>query len=79
MKITDMTKITADFANNQVTYVTEDGQANTICVPDLSDRTKQIIEAMGLTLTSMDEVRNDIDDLFSRLGIDVKCDTTDKK
>lgn len=61
-----------NFDNNAVSYENE-GQKGTVIIDDLAERKDAIINALGMELIPMEDIRNEIDDMFAELGFNVKC------
>ncbi len=65
-------KITFDFDTNEVT-IKDKSQNGTQYVPELNERLEAIVEAAGMEMIPGEELRNDIDALMEKLGLDIRC------
>ena len=61
-------KLTLDFDNNKI--ITEQGILE---APDLSDKKEALFSLLGLKEIPMEELRNDINNLFEELGLNIKA------
>jgi hypothetical protein len=64
-------KLILNFDDN-IVEIEENGNKNSLCI-DLKENKSKIFEAIGLEEIPMDEIRNDINNLFSELGLNIKC------
>lgn len=62
-----MDSITFDFVNGTISF-TNGEQRSTLIQPNLKERKEAIIEAAGLEIIPMSELRHDINNLFLELG-----------
>ena len=65
-------KLVIDFSGNEVEYE-NDGAKGIIVIDDLSSRKEAVLSALGLKEESMEDLRNEIDNLFAELGLNVEC------
>ena len=65
-------KLVIDFSGNEVEYE-NDGAKGIIVIDDLSSRKEAVLSALGLKEEPMEDLRNEIDNLFSELGLNVEC------
>ena len=65
-------KLVIDFSGNEVEY-DNDGTKGRIIIEDLTSRKEAVLSALGLKEEPMEDLRNEIDNLFSELGLNVEC------
>lgn len=65
-------KLVIDFSGNEVEYE-NDGAKGIIVIDDLSSRKEAVLFALGLKEEPMEDLRNEIDNLFAELGLNVEC------
>lgn len=65
-------KLVIDFSENEVEYE-NDGAKGIIVIDDLSSRKEAVLSALGLKEEPMEDLRNEIDNLFAELGLNVEC------
>ena len=64
-------KLTLNFDEN-IVEIEENGTKNTLSI-DLKQNKRRIFEAIGLEEIAMEDLRGDINNIFSDLGMNVKC------
>ena len=65
-------KLVIDFSENEVEYE-NDGAKGIIVIDDLASRKEAVLSALGLKEEPMEDLRNEIDNLFAELGLNVEC------
>ena len=65
-------KLVIDLSGNEVEYE-NDGAKGIIVIDDLSSRKEAVLSALGLKEEPMEDLRNEIDNLFAELGLNVEC------
>lgn len=67
-----MDRITFDFENGEI-IINNSGQDSVLADPEIKKKKRAILSAAGLEEISGEELRNDINELFEKLGIDAAC------
>lgn len=64
-------RLTLDFEEN-IVEIEENGTKNSIYA-DLKEKKEQILAAIGLEEIPISELKEEINQFFSELGVDIKC------
>ena len=65
-------KLVIDFSGNEIEYENDEAKGR-IVIEDLPSRKEAVLSALGLKEEPMEDLRNEIDNLFSELGLNVEC------